>query len=247
MKAPAHSNLLLTKPTFVALTDGTLVFLDLHRDKYLCLEPKHTKPVCRLLGLPAGEESEREDAPACEDNKQVVQVIQDMIGNGLVTRDPNEGKPAEFVEQYSELQEMLGYFPGQGPQVRFGDIVKFFKALIVTKWLLRFASMERIVTRVKRRKDRFYAQGGAVPNDERLNELVETYKIMKPLFVTVKDQCLFNSQFLIEFLACYRVYPNWYFGVQLNEFYAHCWVQDRNVIYDDAISSTSANQPIMAV
>ena len=142
---------------------------------------------------------------------------------------------------------MLGYEIGQAPKVRAGHVLNFFKALIITKSMLRFASIERTVMRVKRRKDRFHARGGAEPDPERVNELVEIYKILKPLFVTVKDNCLFNSLFLIEFLASYRVYPSWYFGVRLNEFYAHCWVQQGNVIYDDFIQTTCQNQPIMAV
>jgi hypothetical protein len=248
MNAPAQSRLFLTKQTFVALTDDTLVFLDLHRDKYSCLERKHTRPISRLLGLPLADEySGFAEQGAAPERRETEKVIEDLIESGLITRDQNAGKRAELVTQYSELKEMLGYFPGEGPKVRFGDVIKFFKALIVTKSLLQFASMERVVTRVKHRKERFYAKGGAAPDDARLNELVELYKILKPLFVTVKDQCLFNSLFLIEFLACYRVYPNWYFGVRLNEFYAHCWVQDRNVIYDDFIVYTSMNQPIMAV
>lgn len=248
MNAPAHTNLLLTKQTFVALTDETLVFLDLHRDKYSCLERKHTRPVACLLELPLGDDDrELEEQAADEERKETAKVIEDLIDSGLVTRDSDEGKRAEFVTQYSELTEMLGYFPGEGPKVRVGDVVKFFIALIVTKSLLRFASMERIIMRVKRRKDRFYAKGSAALDDERVNELVEIYKILKPLFVTVRDQCIFNSLFLIEFLARYQVYPNWYFGVRLNDFYAHCWVQGRNVIYDDFIVTTSDNQPIMAV
>lgn len=247
MTAPAHTDLLLTKQTFVALTDETLVFLELHNDNYSCLERRHTKSVARLLGLPTPDDDELEEIAADQESEDAAKVIEDLIDRGLVTRDPKEGKRAEFVTQYSELKEMLGYMPGEGPAVRFSDVVRFFKAMIVTKSLLKFASMERIVTRVKHRKDRYYAKGGIMPDDERLNELVETYKILKPLFVTVKDQCLFNSLFLIEFLACYRVYPNWYFGVRLNEFYAHCWVQDRNIIYDDFIQNTCQNQPIMAV
>ena len=247
MNAPALSDLLLTKQTFVALTDETLVFLDLHRDKYSCVERRYTKPVCRLLGLPAREVEEGDVPPSGEENQDFAEVIQDLIDNGLITRDLKDGKRAELVTQCSELKELPGYLPGEGPKVRLRDIVKFFKALIVTRLLLKFASMERIVARVKRRKDRFYTNGGTKPDDERLNDLVETYKFLKPLFVTVRDQCLFNSLFLIEFLAYYRVYPNWYFGVRLNEFYAHCWVQDRNIIYDDFIQSTSANQPIMTV
>ena len=247
MNAAAHSRLFLSEQTFVALTDGTLVFLELHNDNYSCLERRYTKPVARLLGLPTPDDDEHEKSATDEGSEGAAKVIEALVDRGLITHDPEEGKRAEFVTQYSELREMPGYMPGEGPQVRFSDVVRFFKALLVTKSLLKFASMKRIVTRVKHRKDRYYTEGGTILDDERLNELVETYKILKPLFVTVKDQCLFNSLFLIEFLACYRVYPNWYFGVRLNEFYAHCWVQDRNVIYDDFIQNTCQNQPIMVV
>ncbi len=247
MNAPADAYLLLTRQTFVALTDDTLVFLELHNDNYSCLERRHTKPIARLLGLHATDDNDVAEVIPAKESEDVFTVIDDLIDRGLVTRDPKEGKRAEFVTQHSELREMLGYMPGEAPRISFKDVARFFKALIVTKSLLKFASMERIVTRVKQRKDRYYAKGGFMLDDERVNELVETYKILKPLFVTVKDQCLFNSLFLIEFLACYRVYPNWYFGVRLNEFYAHCWVQGGNVIYDDFIQITCQNQPIMAV
>lgn len=249
MHEAARPELYLTRQTFIALTDETLVFLDLHRDKYSCLEKRYTKPIGALLGLPVSVEADAPeiDAPVNENAAGLEETVQSLVTNGLVTRNAGQGKRAAFVTQHSDLREMLGYFPGEGPRVRFGDVVNFFKALIVTKSLLKFASMERIVGRVKRRRERFYANGGATPDDERLNEIVETYKILKPLFVTVKDQCLYNSLFLIEFLACYRVYPSWYFGVRLNEFYAHCWVQDRNIVFDDSIMNTSANQPIMTI
>lgn len=246
MNGQAHTDLLLTKNTFVALTDEMLVFLELHNDNYSCLERRHTKFLTRLLGLPTEDDDEPEGVTEDRDHENT-KVVEDLMERGLVTGDAKVGKRAEFVTQHSEITEMLGYMPGDGPQVRFSDIIRFFRALIVTKSLIKFASMERIVMRVKQRKDRYYAKGEFVLDDERLSALVETYKILRPLFVTVKDNCLFNSLFLIEFLACYRVFPKWYFGVRLNEFYAHCWVQDRNVIYDDFIQNTCQNQPIMTV
>ena len=252
MNTLAHPQLLLTKPTFVCLTDNTLVFLDLHNDKYSCLEARHTKPIGALLGLAVSQTTGAEtDAPQPSDaanDADVSQVVQDLLDRDLATRDPDKGKQAELITQAGELRELLGYEIGAAPKVRAGHVLNFFKALIITKTMLRFASMERTVMRVKRRRDRHNARtGGAEPDPERVNELVEIYKILKPLFVTVKDNCLFNSLFLIEFLASYRIYPSWYFGVRLNEFYAHCWVQQGNVIYDDFIQTTCQNQPIMAV
>jgi len=249
MNSTANPQLLLTKPAFVCLTDNTLVFLDLHNDKYSCLETRHTKPIAALLGLsaPSAEDLEPTETLAELNGENVSEIVQNLIDSGLVTRDRDKGKRASFITQHSELRELLGYEIGSAPKIHTGHALNFFKSLIVTKTLLRFAPMERIVARVKRRKDRYYARSRTEPNAERINELVEIYKILKPLFVTVKDECLFNSLFLIEFLACYQVYPNWYFGVRLNEFYAHCWVQGGNVIYDDFIQSTCQNQPIMAV
>jgi transglutaminase superfamily protein len=252
MAAPngmAAPELLLTKPAFVCLTDNTLVFLDLHNDKYSCLENRHTKPIATLLGLPAPtlDGADMPEDHTDTDHEDVSAIVKSLIDSGLATKNPQEGKRAEFIEQAGELRELLGYEIGAAPKIRAGHVINFFRALIVTKSLLHFASMEHTVTRVKRRKARYNSSHAITPDAVRINELVEIYKILKPLFVTVKDECLFNSLFLIEFLACYRVYPNWYFGVRLNEFYAHCWVQDDNVIYDDFIQSTCQNQPIMAV
>lgn len=247
MNNTTRPDLLLTHHTFVCLTDGVLVFLNLRNDQYACFERQYTVPIGKLLGLPVSSVEDLEPPVRPADDETVRTEVGKMIANGFATHESTEGKRAEFITQPSELREMLGYEIGKAPKVRTGHVLNFFKALIITKSLLRFASMERTVMRVKRRKARYVAKGGAEPSPERINELVEIYKILKPLFVTVKDECLFNSLFLIEFLACYRVYPSWYFGVRLNEFYAHCWVQDKNVIYDDFIQNTSANQPIMAV
>lgn len=249
MNDSAPPRLYLTDKTFVALTDETLVFLDLHRDKYSCLERKYTKPVIELFGLrtPSHASVETRAISGTECLNDIESTIRRLIESGLATWNSEHGKRAALISVHGELREMLGYVPGEGPSVRIHHITNFLKSLIVSRTLLRFASLEYTVTRVKRRKEKFFARGGDEKCYEYVNELVEVYKMLKPLFVTLKDECLFNSFFLIEFLACYRIYPSWYFGVRLNEFYAHCWVQGGNVIYDDFIQSTSANQPIMVI
>lgn len=246
MNKTAHPQFLLTKPTFVCLTNDTLVFLDLHNDKYMCLESKHTEPLSALLGLPVPSTNELDSSGASFDsnsgcNGEVANVVRDLTDRGLITRDSDNGKRAELIPQESDLKELLGYEIGKGPKIHVSHALNFFRALIITKFMLRWASMERIIVRIRGRK----RNSSSELNDEKINELVEIYKILKPLFVTVKDNCLFNSFFLIEFLACHRIYPAWYFGVKLNEFSAHCWVQGGNYIYDDTIVHTYTHRPIM--
>lgn len=254
MDSPVRTQYYLTPKTFICLTDGTLVFLDLQNDKYSCLESKYTEPVTRLLGLtvptdtlPDAEKRSSIDIPPMGE-EEVPEVIQDLITNGLVTRHQHMGKPAELLQLQKNLREMPGFDIGTSPKIRAHHLFHFFKALIIVKSMLRFASMERIIERVRRRREKFEKNFGPPddPASKEINEAVEIYKILKPLFVTVKDQCLFNAFFLIEFLACYRIFPHWYFGVKLNEFTAHCWVQGGNFIYDDTILNTYRHKSIMA-
>ena len=101
MNAPADAYLLLTRQTFVALTDDTLVFLELHNDNYSCLERRHTKPVARLLGLPipdgdgyaAGTATNRE-------SEDVLTVIDDLIDRGNVIYD-------DFIQNTCQNQPIM--------------------------------------------------------------------------------------------------------------------------------------------
>lgn len=359
MKTGADPALFLTEKTFVARTDGVLVFLNLRHDRYSCLERRHTAPVSALLGLPAqapgaraapygddagdterlaacvrkvgasregGSAARGTDAAPClsmdraddagaranreSKGDELADIIDGLIAGGVATRDPGSGKRAALLAQFDELREIPGYLPREGPKVRAGHVAAFFRAYATARLLLKISTLERIAERLQRRRMRAalapapvnppmkpamkstmalhrtpamapainramnlvtQAQGAQAPapaegsatgpaagapgawtaaetgGRDRVNELVEIYKILKPLLVTVKDQCLLNSLCLIEFLACYRIYPDWWFGVRLNEFYAHCWVQSGNVIFDDFIQNTSANEPIMVV
>ena len=49
----------------------------------------------------------------------------------------------------------------------------------------------------------------------------------------------------MEFLAIYRIYPMWVFGVKMGPFGAHCWVQDGAFVYNDTIAHTGSFQPVM--
>lgn len=80
----------LINHTFVALTDDTLGFLDLRRDKYSWLERRRTMPVRRSLGLPAYRDFEGNVGFAYEDNRHVAQIIQDMMDNEFATRHRRE-------------------------------------------------------------------------------------------------------------------------------------------------------------
>jgi hypothetical protein len=62
-----------------------------------------------------------------------------------------------------------------------------------------------------------------------------------------KDECLYDSLALLEFLARYRIYPDWVFGVQTRPFAAHCWVQQGDIVFNDTVEHVTGYSPIMIV
>lgn len=52
---------------------------------------------------------------------------------------------------------------------------------------------------------------------------------------------------MIEFLARYRLYANWVYGVEIEPFNAHCWVQQSDLLFNDIIEEVQRYTPIMAV
>jgi transglutaminase superfamily protein len=225
---------------FVARTGSTWVFLDLREDSYICLEPEYQAAMSRCLGLPPADsasDSGEADAEALE------ALLTEMIGAGMLTRDSGKGKAATLLDQPDDVRELLRYGVG-GPKIRIRHIAAFLKAVLSAKWRLRFGHIETTVRHVAERRAK--RRLPSVPQDsESSRELVEIFRKLRPLAMGRRDQCLLNSLALIEFLAAFGIFPAWHFGVRMNEFLAHCWVQEETTVYNDDVENVCDYTPIM--
>jgi hypothetical protein len=111
---------------------------------------------------------------------------------------------------------------------------------------LRTWPFERVIRRVKRRKELLGPK--ARPLDaKRARKLVEAFARYRVFLFSSKDECLYDSLALLEFLARYGIYPDWVFGVQTRPFAAHCWVQHGDVVFNDMVEHVRGYTPIMVV
>ncbi|MEJ1960809.1 MAG: lasso peptide biosynthesis B2 protein [Gammaproteobacteria bacterium] len=121
----------------------------------------------------------------------------------------------------------------------------------VSSWALRHSCCEPIplswiVHRARRRKDR--ETQNAPPLDLiKARQLTTVHLALQPVFYDAKDACLRNSLTLVEFLSRYRIYPTWVFGVKMNPFAAHSWVQLGSSLLTDPIADVKTYTPIMSV
>jgi hypothetical protein len=234
----------LAEHVFVCLNGEHLVLLDLKADRYWALEASKTAGLASLVdGWPVtAPVSGATDETPSEDTIAVIDVLR---GRGLLAETSPPGKAATPVSAQTPVSELLSEAESApGPPVR--SWLTFVTGSGIAKFILRTWAFERVIRRVKRRKA---AQGSQTPAPDlqHVRKLVEAFTRYRIFLFSSKDECLYDSLALIEYLARHGVYPDWVFGVQTRPFNAHCWVQFGGVVFNDTVDHVSGYTPIMVV
>jgi hypothetical protein len=148
---------------------------------------------------------------------------------------PSLPKPTSLVSTVAQKRRVKQALP---------ELAPFLRACIAADYYLRSTSLSRFSAHVSKRKLKLAPKA---PSDslDREVKLTRIYHSLRPFYP--RDYlCLFDSLALIEFLAHWNIFPNWVFGVIIDPFTAHCWVQDGSVVLSDTASFSSRwFEPIM--
>lgn len=227
----------LAQHIYYCTIDDNFIVFDLRKNKYLFLDESE-KYVFRTL-------FENEDVFGAKGSHDLNLSIKALVERELLVDGPKKGRQDITVNLIPATQDMNGY-PFDGiPKIKPGHIYQCFKAFLYTKLLLRFNSMERVIGKIKRRKNRQLAKNLPEVNLEKTRDLVEIFRILNVLFYSSWDKGLFDSLVLVNFLASYGIYPNVVCGVKMGPFGAHAWVQDGPVSYNCAVLHAEIFKPIM--
>jgi hypothetical protein len=234
----------LADHVFVCLNGEHLVLLDLKEDRYWALEAAHTAALGALVdGWPVRS---CDDAPTADPpSPETTAAIELLQGRGLLTQGIPPGKVATPVTAIVPMRE-LSSETDTSAGARSGSWLKFLTASAIAKFTLRIWPFERVIRRVKRRKELLGPD--ASPLDaERAAKLLEAFARYRVFLFSSKDECLYDSLALLEYLARHGIYPDWVFGVQTRPFAAHCWVQHGDLVLNDTVEHVSGYTPIMVV
>jgi hypothetical protein len=172
--------------------------------------------------------------------------LQDLLQSAMVVP---LGTATKARQSYDEPRESLidGY-PEQWPAIRTLDVVRFVLSVLKASILIRALSLEAVVSRYVRSRGRIEAgrieEEVAVPMD-RLASCVLKFRRLRPLLFTSAEQCLFYSLALGAFLVRQGFRPRWVFGVTVNPFSAHCWLQLGPVVVNDSAENVQRYTRIM--
>jgi hypothetical protein len=244
---------LLTPHAHLCVVDGHAVFLDLKRDAYSALDRAASRLVSSLVeGWPASAGNAVGEPPRPETGPGALTQLLDPRGRAIAESLATEGLLTLGTEGRSArpaaVDAVLVSASAEATlaPIRPAEFHRFVSACIRAKWMLTFWPLQRAVRRVATRN----AVAGEIwePFDlERARPLLACYARMQPHAFSPYDACLRNSLTLLEFLAAYRLYPSWVFGVALAPFAAHCWLQAGPVVLNDSVGHVGCYTPIMVV
>lgn len=237
-RTSSSDSLLLAEHVFVCSADGHLVFMDLRQDRYFCLN-RRTSLLLQSIVI-ASKSRDRAESPASTKDKALI--IRALADRGILASIDSSGKPLEFT-QHRLPERSLGRPSSAVTNTlnwRFGR--SFLWASLLTSYQLRRASIETTVRTVVQRRTR----GTDVQAEVPLVDLVHVFLLLRP-FYPREYLCLFDSLCLIHFLAQFRHFPRWIFGVKLEPFGAHCWIQDDDTVLNDTVEVVRQYTPVLVV
>jgi hypothetical protein len=228
-------------------TNRFWVFLDLRRDRYLCIHKDELVPIAPLIeGLttsPAGENLIFE--PSAIDA-----IATQLLNANLIAKRPRHLESANERSFRAQPPRPVSVVETGhvrlGPRLLLTALPLMMLACARADGYLRRKPIEWTVERVRKRN--MNADDGAtIDRFERTLRLVAAFRLFRPLYPR-PYLCLFDCLAMSEFLAFYRIYPFWVFGVAADPFEAHCWIQvGESVLCDTTTHGFNLYTPILTV
>lgn len=238
----------LAKDVFSCVADNRVVFLDLRRNQYFCLNRYVTKTATdllialKLLGQTAMNETQT--ACAASDNKELQRVIKALTAKGLLAQCQANEEQSDSLRIPDPENTMLPSGSTRIRAVSARELTAFFVASVKASLKLRYYPIRGTVQSIRAQKQH---HTGVQPTDyDALRRLVSTFHQLRPFYIR-KYLCLYDSLALMEFLAAYCFYPEWIFGVTAEPFSAHCWVQSGKYVLNDTVEGVRRYTPIMII
>lgn len=209
------------------------VFLDLRQDDYTLVNGNAATALQQLL-----------QGQLDNSRPELAAALKELLDGGLLTTDRRAGKNIRSTRTELALEPLLDSEAQSPTSLRISHLYRFVVACTTASARLRWGRIEDTVKAVERRKARRSSHTQVDLNKAR--ELTSAFRTLRALFPR-NYLCLYDSLALLEFLARFDVHPTWVFGIKLEPWAAHCWVQHGQFVFNEGVEEAAAYTPIMAV
>lgn len=220
---------------------ASFVILDLPNDRYLALAPLEAEAMRAALsastGRPITQTTGAETARSGEG-------LQSLLDAGIVTADTIHGRPLTTTAWPPAEASILEDARRDEGRLTASRAIRFVTAAIAAERRLRRRPLHETVEHVRARRLDAQERSSCRCDFSAVRDLSAAFGRLRPLHPSAR-RCLFDSLALVEFLALYQVHPVWTFGVRLDPWMAHCWVELDGVLLNETLEKAAQFTPIM--
>ncbi|MBN6150771.1 lasso peptide biosynthesis B2 protein [Xanthomonas sp. AmX2] len=206
-----------------------LVFLDIDNDRYFRLPQAMERALLAHLDG---------DGPADLDISGLI------ASNVLVDDTPGiEERPSIEPAARSAMEA-----PTPSRRLRPSELLEVFAIVLYTRFQLKSSTLRTVLAGLAPDR-RSSASRVMLPSESvepRLSEVAAAFRRARP-YVPLQMRCLLDSVAMAKFLRRRRLDAHVVFGVALDPFSAHCWVQAGDLVLNDTVGNVSSHTPLRVV
>jgi hypothetical protein len=207
--------------------DRRAVFLDARRDRYFRLATP-AEAIFRSLWEAGG---------------QAVPDVEQLLRQGLVEATDDVVRPFRPARARPPTMSLVDCDPG-AEALRPLTLAEVSWRLARARVKLKRSALATTLSRLRDAKTRKTTTAGMSRTS--VADLARRFNAARRR-APFPPSCLPDALALLDFLARHEVFPDLVFGVRLDPFRAHCWVQAEETVLNDALDPAIAHTPILVV
>lgn len=207
-----------------------LVFLDIGSDRYFHL------PGALEQALTAYLDDTRRSAPQ----------LDQLIERAILVEQPAakaDNRPSIKPVARSAMEVASGL-----RRLRMSEQLEVFATVLITRIALKFSTLKTILEGLK--AARRIHTASSEPHEEfperSIFDASAAFRRAR-LYVPIDMRCLLDSIAMARFLLRRGIPAHVVFGVALDPFSAHCWVQVDDLVLNDSVGNVASHTPIRVV
>ena len=205
--------------------DGRFVFLDVDNDRYFRLTDSMDRALASYL------EGDETPDPG----------MRGLIEGNILVDQPDmaTGGLRRIVSATRSAMEV----PLSTRKPRPLDVMEVLAIVLRTQAALKLSTLKVVLDRLAQP---LQAKPLAAELERRLSDVAAVFRRAR-LYVPVDMCCLLDSIALATFLRKRQLHAHVVFGVALDPFSAHCWVQAGDLVLNDTVGNVNSHTPIRVV
>ncbi|WDS34746.1 lasso peptide biosynthesis B2 protein [Pseudoxanthomonas sp.] len=209
---------------------GHMVFLDLAKDRYFRLESSIENSLRPYL---------KNGGPLPFD-------LSDLIASGILIED-HDTAPASLPSISKPCRSAFENHPSTDDGLAPSHIIETMLVVLRMHWKLRHQKIRPIIeNEVAYRRKNSKPRRLQPPLDASTVQASRQF-LKARRYVPIEPRCLLDSLSLLHFLSRRGLPASIIFGVTLEPFSAHCWVQSGDALLNETLGTANAHTPIRVV